>query len=266
MLTTAKPITEEDSRVSGYARLAVEVGLNLQPGQELLITAGHEHAPLVRALARAAYSAGAAYVDVYYEDARVRRALVELGPETALDHSPEWLVQRVEHIGETGGALLRVRGEAEPDVLAGLDGARVGKARMSRLRQATLRLSSEQLVNWCIVACPNPGWASAIYGEADVDRLWNDVAKVSRLDEPDPVAAWREHQARLRQRADSLNRRGFAAVRFTGPGTDLRVGLLPTVRWSSASMSTRAGLEFLPNLPTEEVFTSPDHRLTEGHV
>jgi aminopeptidase len=252
-------------RLSDYARLAVRVGLNLQPGQILGINALLEHAPLARAVAREAYAAGARFVDVLYGDQRVRRAHIAGAGEDALAWSPPWLVKRLEDFGERGDALLAFSGNPEPEVFAGLDGARVGRARMREVSEASLRLS-DGLCNWSIVAFPNEGWARTVFGEPDVERLWDAVATAARLDEPDPVQAWRDHIEQLRQRAASLDERGFASLRFVGPGTDLRVGLPKGHRWLTGAEETVDGIPHIVNVPTEEVFTTPDRRLTEGTV
>jgi aminopeptidase len=119
---------------------------------------------------------------------------------------------------------------------------------------------------WAIVGSPNPGWSDAVFGEPDVEKLWHAVATTVRLDEPDPVQAWREHIERLKRRAQSLNERRFDAVHFHGPGTDLTIGLLRQARWISAEAETAWGQPFVPNLPTEEVFTCPDRNRAEGTV
>ena len=121
-------------------------------------------------------------------------------------------------------------------------------------------------MNWAIVASPNAGWATTVFGEPDLERLWAAVGTASRLDAVDPVAAWRDHDAKLKVRAGELNERRFDAVRFHGPGTELVVGLLPSSRWMCAAFTTVDGIDHIPNLPTEEVFTSPDWRRTEGTV
>jgi aminopeptidase len=257
-------MTASSNRLSDYARLAVRVGLNVQPGQILGINALLEQAPLARAVAREAYIAGAKYVDVLYTDQHVRRAHIQSAPEDALDWSPPWLVQRLEDLSANGGALLGIAGNPEPELFADLDGARVGRARMREVSEASLRLT-DGVCNWSIVASPNEGWAKAVFGEPDVERLWEAVATTVRLDEPDPVAAWREHLDKLVQRADALNRRRFDALRYRGPGTDLTIGLHPDSKWIAASDEVR-GIEFVPNMPTEEVFTTPDAGRADGTV
>jgi aminopeptidase len=252
--------------IQGYARLAVEIGVNLQPGQDLHVNCDPQHLELARAVARAAYRAGARYVDVQINDAHVRKAFIELGPEDMLEWTPPWLLSRIEHIAENKGAIVILVGDAEPDLFGDLDQERVAKARMLDLRKRYLELIAERRIAWAIVGCPNEGWANAVLGEPDVDRLWAAVASTVRLDEPDPVAAWREHIATLKGRASALNERRFDAVRLRGPGTDLTIGLTARSRWIAAETETAWGQTHVPNLPTEEVFTTPDLRRVEGTV
>jgi len=190
-----------DERLEAYARLIVRVGLNLQPGQDVQISGFIEHAPLARALARVAYEAGARYVDVLYQDNHVRKALVELGPEESLAWTPPYWMTRLEDLVERRGARIAITGEAEPALLAGLDQRRVGAARMVDYNDLMLRSVTERRVSWVVAAYPNEGWAEAVFGEPDVERLWEAVALCTRLDEPDPVAAWRGHMQRLEERA-----------------------------------------------------------------
>jgi aminopeptidase len=165
---------------------------------------------------------------------------------------------------ETRPAIIQLTGDPEPDLFEGLDPVLVAKADPNDARAIYLPLVLDRLLNWVIVSAPNAGWAEAVLGEPDVERLWEAVASTMRLDEPDPVAAWHEHAATLQARADALDASAFDAVRFRGPGTDLVVGLLQEARWLCATFTTREGVTHLPNLPTEEVFTTPDWRRTEG--
>jgi len=253
-----------DARLERYAELAVRVGANLRAGQTLFVTGNIEHAPLARALARAGYAAGARYVDVRYVDPHIRRALIELGPDEALTHTPGWLKTRMH--GYDGAASVGITGDAEPDLLADLDGDRVGRARMAELNEIARDLMIKRTINWTGVAFPNEGWAQQVFGEPDVERLWEAVAYCTRLDEDDPVQAWRDHTARLEERAAQMNDRRFDALRYRGPGTDLTVGLLAEARWMSALFRDADGREYLPNMPTEEIFTTPDARRAEGVV
>ena len=255
------------SRELRYAELVVRVGANVQPGQLVDIVAGPEHATIVREIARASYSAGARYVDVRYVDPHLRRALVESpAGDEVLSWTPPWLLSRERTFGDEAAAVIALRGDAEPDLLADLPGARVGRARMVELAAEVSRQTNEQLTNWVVVGVPNVGWAEEMFGEPDLERLWSIVERCVRLDEPDPIAAWREHVALLGQRADALNALALDALRFRGPGTDLTVGLLPQSRWIGAESRTRDGLPFVANMPTEEIYTTPDTRRTEGVV
>jgi aminopeptidase len=247
-----------------YAELIVRVGANVQPGQTVFVNCGTEHADLARAVTRAAYDAGAAYVDVRYADQHVRRAWIERAPDDTLTDSPPWVVERAAALD--GNAIVMIGGEAEPELLADLDQERVGRARPVEMISTMLAIQNARRTNWTIAACPVAGWAEQVFGEADVERLWTAVAATVRLDEDDPVAAWREHTDRLKARCRQLDEVQLDALRFRGPATDLTVGLLPESRWIGGGGETVDGIAHVPNLPTEEVFTAPDWRRTEGTV
>jgi aminopeptidase len=253
-------------RLNALAELAVKVGANVAEGQYVMVVALVEHAPLVREITKVAYEAGARYVDVAYIDQHVRRAMIEKGPDDVLEWSPPWSVDRVDYLGAEQGALISITGDPEPELLSDLDQARVGKTRAVKVAEAHLRNVMESRVNWTIVSYPNEGWAQTVFGEPDVDRLWQDVERAVRLDEPDPVVAWNEHIERLEARCRALNDRHFDAVRFHGLGTDLTVGLNKQSKWASGGSETVFGRRHVPNIPTEEVFTTPDWRRAEGTV
>ena len=257
---------DSDERLRRYAELAVRVGANVQPGQEVVVLCQVEHVATARAVTREAYRAGARRVIVRYADQHLRRAAIELGPADALGVSPEHMLSWIASWRETRPALVSLTGDSDPEILGDLDPALVGKSEPIDERAVYLPLVAERLMNWVILSSPNPGWATTVFGEPDLERLWEAVATATRLDAPDPVAAWREHDAKLKARATALNERRFDAIRFRGPGTDLFVGLLPASRWMCAAFTTADGIEHIPNLPTEEVFTSPDWRRTEGTV
>jgi aminopeptidase len=163
-------------------------------------------------------------------------------------------------------AFVQLSGDPSPELLSDLDPVLVGKSEPLDFRREWIPHVANRRVNWTIVAAPSPLWAESLFGEPDVERLWQAVAVATRLDEPDPVAAWREHITRLKTRAAALNDRRFDAVRFRGPGTDLTLGLLPGSRWLCATFERRDGLEHVPNMPTEEIFTSPNWRRAQGTV
>jgi aminopeptidase len=201
-----------DERLRAYAELAVRVGANLQPGQDLDVNALVEHAPLARAIAEVAYEQGARHVDVLYADQRVRRSLIQRADEDVLAWTPPWLVERADYIASVRGAAIAISGNPEPELLSDLDQRRVGLARMVRLTDTHLRHVARREVAWTIVAYPTPGWAEAVFGEPDVERLWDAVATAVRLDESDPVLAWQDHVDRLVRRADASEHPAWAAL------------------------------------------------------
>jgi aminopeptidase len=255
-----------EERLERYADLVVRVGANVQDGQEVVLFHQVEHVPIARAVARAAYQAGARRVHSQPADLHIRKAAIEFGPEEELGVTPDYFLDWARTWREAKPAIIQLTGNPEPGLFAGLDPALVGKAEPRDLRELYLPLVTERLTNWVIVPAPNEGWARTIFGEPDLERLWQAVATAMRLDADDPVQAWQDHAAALRSRSAALNERGFDAVRFRGPGTDLVVGLLEVSRWMCATFETTAGIEHLPNIPTEEVFTTPDWRRTTGVV
>ena len=238
----------------------------MQPGQDVIVTGLVEHAEIARAVTREAYRAGARHVLVLYSDFHLRRAAIELGPEEELGWSPPHMVELYKTWFDEHPALIALTGNPDPDLMAGLEATLVARAEPKKLRSLSLELITARQINWTVVSAPNEGWARQVFGEPDVDRLWDAVAVATRLDETDLVSAWNEQSARLQQRAQQLNERGFDALRFRGPGTDLTVGLIRGASWNCATNETVTGVEHLPNLPTEEVFTSPDWRRTEGYA
>jgi aminopeptidase len=247
-----------------YADLIVRVGTNLQSGQTLLINALLDHAPLVRELTEAGYRAGARFVDVTYVDMHVRRSFIEHAAEEDLTYTQPWTLARSSSLD--GNALIMIAGDPEPTLLSDVDPSRVGKARAIKALEAQLASQNARTVNWAIAAYPTAGQAQQMFGEPDVERLWAAYQTAVRLDQEDPVAAWQAHSEKLIARSKQLDDRAFDAIRFSGPGTDLLVGLLPGARWMGGGGETVDGIFHVANLPTEEVFTAPDWRRTEGTV
>lgn len=248
-----------------YAELVVRLGANVAPGQIVGIMCHVEHVGFARAITEECYRVGAKFVDVWYWDAHLKRSRVSHAPEDTLSWTPPWLDLRYEELTRRKGASIVIAGDPAPNLLAGIDPRRAGLDRMPRIPSRLKMVHSEE-VNWTIVPFPTEAWSSSVYGEPDIERLWRDTASFLRLDTPDPVAAWKDHLAMLKTRATQLTDRSFDAIRFVGPGTDLKVGLLPGHRWLAAGFKTRWGREHLPNMPTEEVFTTPDFSRTEGVV
>ena len=255
-------------RLTRLAQLAVH-GANVQPGQVTLVTADLGHEELARAVAAAAYERGAKFVDVSYFDPYVKRARIEHADPDTLEYVPPWYGERLVKHAEEHGARVTVNGVTAPNLMGDLDPALVGRDRLPRLKELG-EIVGKRLTNWCIVPAPHPAWASLVWPELPEDeayeRLWSELEHVLRLDEPDPAQAWDERMAVLNESAERLAARHFDAIELRGPGTELTVGMLPTHTWWAADFSTAEGLRHLPNLPTEEVFTTPDPLRTEGHV
>jgi aminopeptidase len=248
-----------------YAELLVHVGVNLEAGQELFVDAFVEHAPLARAIARAGYAAGAKRVDVHYDDKYVNAALVELAPAEEIERGASWLIGRTGEIEERRGALISIAGDPAPRILDDVDPERVAIPRARDLTAERIRVALSDKVRWTIAAYPTEGWAERMLGSPDVERLWDAIATSVRLDEDDPSRAWREHLTRLDARTEALNGLALDAVRFHGAGTDLVVGLLPQSLWRCGGHSIE-GRPFVANMPTEEVFVTPDRTRADGVV
>jgi aminopeptidase len=253
----------DDATLNKYARLAVHVGVNVQPGQDLYVFGSVEHTAVARAIAEQAYAAGARRVVVYYDDAMVHRSALRHAPMQTLTTVPGWRLAMVKEMASSGAGMIRLTGNADPHAFDGIDPARIA-AQPTELAVAARGAMMHGDIPWNIVAAPNTGWASQVFGEPDLDRLWAAVTTAMRLDEPDPVAAWQQHRATLSARGAALDALDLDAMRYHGEGTDLMVGLIPGCRWISGAQRSKAGVDYMPNLPTEEVFTSPDRRRADG--
>ena len=257
----------DENFLQKYAELVVRVGANVQEGQDVLIYGMVEHAPFARALTKAAYDAGARYVAARYSDQYVKRELIVHGSDDVLEWTPPWFLAELEYFAKVQGASIAISGDPNPDVFSDLDGVKVGKARMKEYGERSLQITFEdKSINWTIAGYPNERWAEKVFGNGDIDRLWKEVAKAVRLDEDDPVGAWRAHVDKLRSRAAQMTQRQFDALHFRGPGTDLTIGLTPAYNWGAGTLETSGGIVHVPNMPTEEVFTAPDARRTQGTV
>jgi aminopeptidase len=254
-----------------YADLIVGFGANVQPDQVVAVEGPLESAPLIRRIARRAYDRGARYVDVVYFDAAVKRIRNESAPEDSLAWVPPWLGRRMLDLGELEAARIVLTPSVPPGLLNGIEPARAGRDRLPNLPE-TLKVVDDRSVAWTISPFPTEAWAQVVFPELDataaVEALWRDLEHVCRLDEPDPVEAWRGRIAEIWQVASRIDELDLDALRFVGPGTDLTVGLLPSSRFAKdgGRATTRTGIDHMPNLPTEELFTTPDPERTEGVV
>lgn len=251
------------------ANLAVGFGANLQPGQILAISSEPGKEPLTRAIAASAYRAGAKFVDPSYFDMHVKHARLLHGREEDLDFVPEWYEHRLMEISRLHCARIALSGPTYPGLLDDVDPARAGRDQLPALRRGG-EVVNARTTNWCAIPCPTPGWAQLVHPDLDPDaaleRLWEQILHVLRLDADDPVAAWQERMDVLLRNAAALDERRLDALRFRGEGTDLTVGLLGGSRWLAAQFATVDGIVHRPNLPSEEVFTTPDPERTEGTV
>jgi aminopeptidase len=251
-------------QIARYAQLVVEAGANVRPGMTLVVGGDVEQAEYVRAFVRAGYAAGARDVHSFYSDQQLVRTRIELAPEDGLGFVPDWQLERLRSLVDRETVYVAITNDPVPHLFDDLDPARVSRAHDTPLRALTRELIRDYA--WTLVAVPSPGWAQAMFGEPDVARLEEAFARCLRLDEADPAAAWRSRLAELRARAAQLDALALDAVRFRGEGTDLTVGLLPWSRWTCADMTSSQGHTRAPNLPTEEIFTSPDPARTQGTV
>jgi aminopeptidase len=257
------------SRLERFADLIVNFGANVQKGQILDIGTGLGKEELTRALTASAYRRGAKFVDVYYWDPHLKRARVQYAADDVLDFVPPWYGERTLQLGEERGATISLSGPVEPHLFDDLDPARLGRDVFPRVKEWTTVIN-DRTVNWCVAPGPSDKWAKLVHPDLDpdaaLDTLWEQILHICRLDEDDPEAAWEDRSSVLKGVAERLTERRFDAIHLEGPGTDLTVGLLPTSRWIGGGEETVDGIPHMANLPTEEVFTSPDPERVEGTV
>ena len=248
------------------AELAIRVGVNLQPDQGLVILADVEHAPLVRATMDAGWRAGASDVQCLYREPYDRLYVGKYAADDRLDRSTFGLLAFFDHLAGGQRALVTVTGNATPGLYAEIDPARLARIVPAEAMRRRAEIFGRRGVAWTGIPFPTEAWSARIFGEPDLARLREVFAHSIRLDEPDPVAAWRDHLAELSARADMLTARSYDALRFRGPGTDLVIGLLAEAHWGNTTGKTAWGQTYVANMPTEEVFTTPDCRRTQGVV
>jgi aminopeptidase len=264
-----------DHTLQVYAELAVRVALNLQRGQRLLIIGplmsggvSLEAAPLVRHVAASAYRAGAELVEAIWGDEPLQLARFRHARRDTFNTFSTWLPKALAEHADAGHATLSVYAN-DPDLLQDqpTDLAGTLQQTASRSLMPFRELISRNHTNWAVIAAASAAWGAKVFPELPPDRqlpqLWDTIGRLCRLDRADPVAAWQEHLAALAARSDHLNQRNYSALSFTGPGTDLTVGLPAGHIWVSGASTSQNGIAFVPNLPTEEVFTIADcHRVT----
>ena len=259
----------DEATLERLADLTIGFGANVQPDQIVSIGCEPGKEYLVRALAASAYRHGAKFVDVGWFDPHVKRARVQHARPETLDFVPSWYGERVLALGEQRAARIALSGPSAPGLLNDLDPALVGMDRLPAVKES-VHVVNDRTTNWTICPCPTQSWADLVFPKAKkaerLPRLERALLHVLRLDEDDPIAAWRARIDALITAAHKLSERRFDALHYEGPGTDLTIGLLPSSAWRAARFETVDGIEHMPNLPTEEVFTTPDPERTEGLV
>lgn len=262
-----------------YADLIVNVGLNIQPDQRLLLGSPFfgvrgiplEVAPLVRLIVKKAYQAGARFVEVLWDDDQLHLIRHQYAPRDSFDEFPTWRTNTAYEFAKAGDAILIIYAE-DPDLLQGQDPELVNKVQQAGIKSRAPmdELVSRRGTNRVIVSASTQGWANKVFPgekpENRVARLWDVIFELNRVKQDDPVSAWRTHLAVLKAKSKVLNRKQYDGLRFTGPGTDLFVGLPAGHVWNRSHYLTVNGIEFVPNMPTEEIFTSPDFNRVEGVV
>ena len=249
-----------EEKLAQYAELTVRVGVNIQPGQELLIATTTDTVEFTRLVVAKAYEAGAKHVHVAFSDPIITRTHYELAPDSAFHEFPDWVVAQRDAVIDKKGAFLWIDAE-DPDLLTGIPAKRLSDAQKSsgkaleRYRQA---VGSDKIA-WSIVAIPSEKWAQKVFPDEEdqMAALWQAIFQTVRIGEGDAVALWQQHIVKLEQRAALLNERRYEKLHYRAPGTDLTIGLPKAHIWMSGASRTPDGVPFIANMPTEEVYTVP---------
>lgn len=264
-------IANFEEKLQKYAELIVKVGVNVQPGQEVVLYINVEQQHLAHLIVKEAYKAGAGKVMIKWSDTFAQREFLEHASDEFLENVPEFAKEEAQYIADHRCCRISVMSE-DPGAFGGIDQKRVaayqsanGKALMP-VRQAT----QNNDLSWTVVAAASPAWAERVFpdlkGEAAVDRLWEEIFKTTRIDREDPIQAWKDHDTKLHEKEDWLNKEQFSALHYTSPRTDLTIGLPENHVWEGGGSKNAAGIEFMANMPTEECFTAPDNRRIDGYV
>jgi aminopeptidase len=260
-----------EQKLDRLAQVAVNVGLGLERGQELVMTATLDALPLARLITEHAYKAGASLVTVLFSDEQSALLRYRYAENASFDKAPAWLFEGMAQAFRSGSARLAIAG-GDPALLSKEDPEKVGRANraVSKAYRPAIELITRHDINWTIVASATPAWAAAVFPDLPaneaVSKLWDAIFAATRIDVDDPIARWKHHDSGLHRRADLLNEKRFAALHFRGPGTDLRVGLSDDHLWKGGGTHAGTGAYCIPNMPTEEVFTTPHKNRVDGTV
>lgn len=263
-----------DQMLDNYADLLISWAINIQPGQPLYIGAETIHRDFCRRLAKRAYEKGASFVHVDFGDPEIGRLRVhETKNESDLEYVPKWLPARYNELLDDKGAMIRICGSEDPDALKDANPKRVNMQQLA-FRKTLKRYYEEavgkSIVSWNVCSHPTPAWGKKVFPDLEPEeackKLWEDIFKICRVDREDYIEAWEEHNSALKRRASYLDDLKVKCLHFTGPGTDLKVYLSKKARFKGGNDLSGRKVLFEPNIPTEECFTTPDYRLTEGKV
>ncbi len=260
-------------KLRNYAEVIVAHGLNVQKDQVVNISTEAVHRNLALLIADVAYERGAKFVNIDLSEPRLHRLRILKSSEANLEYVPEYVSQKYRDLVDTTAANLKLIGSEDPDVLSDLDPKRLNTVRLHN-HMAVKYFYDEGIgkskVHWTVAAAATPKWGQKVFPEASpeqaCDLLWEEIFRICRADQSDPIAAWHEHNVRLHSRSKQLNEMQIRELHFTGGGSDLRVGLSPKAKFKGGTDVSPRNVSFEPNVPTEEVFTTPDYRLTNGKV
>ncbi len=250
------------------AEISVKIGVNLQPGQELFINSPIETADFARLIAKSAFDAGAKDVHVNYQDEKLSKLRYEGADKETLSEIPDWFKLKYDEILDKKGAVISIHA-SDPDLLSGIDQEKIlasVKAREEATREYSDAIMADD-VRWCVISVPTDSWAKKVFPQSStpVDDLWKAIFKTTYTDQEDPVACWREKDKAFKARAEKLNEKQYKALRYKNSrGTDITVGLPKNYIFSGGSEKAKDGVEFFPNLPTEELFSAPDKDRVDG--
>ena len=261
----------DPQKLDRLAEVAVKVGLNLQKGQDLVLTSPLAALPLVRRIAHHAYKAGAGVVTPIFSDEEMTLGRFKDAHEKSFDKAASWLYEGMARAYANGAARLAIAGD-NPSLLANEDPAKV--SRVNKATSLAYQPALEKIagfdINWNIVSYPNPSWAAVVFPDLPIieatKKLADAIFSASRVDKPDAIGAWKDHNANLKKHAKWLNDQRFSALHYSGPGTDLTIGLADGHEWQGGASKAKNGVICNPNIPTEEVFTTPHAHRVEGHV
>ncbi len=268
---TAAEVRSHAENLDLLAQVAINVGLGLKPGQELVMTASLDSAALARRITEQAYRAGASLVTTLFNDEESALLRYRFAADASFDRAANWLYEGMAAAFKSGAARLAVAG-ANPSLLSDQDPGKVGRANraVSQAYRPALELITRHEINWTIVAGATPAWAAAVFPDDGPDaalaKLWDAIFSTTRIHSADPVSAWRAHDSELQKRAAFMNGKRYSALQYRGPGTDFRLGLADDHEWLGGGTNAGNGVYCIPNMPTEEIFSAPHKDRADGTV